>query len=392
MRSIVAKLRSRAWWNRKFILLSELVGRTILSHRKSGHENDQPRHIGLIVLHQIGDLALATPTITAIREMFPSAHLTIIAGRGPAQLITDNHWEADVVSFDALWQPVVQQMTRAPIADIPHSRTAFRELVRSLETDVLVAFQPDRIVNQLMIGAAPRTIGFSDAGGGFFLTNPIADQGHSPLHQIELDYLLAKELGRIYQIHPPALPPAHLSVKPNAAREIDQRLRAAAPTTKKIVILHPYPSAPKRAWIPERWHELASWLITQSITPIIIGGKSDSRHNWPSGTLDWTGQLNLTETLALLARASALVAVDSGPGHLATTVGTPVISVFSGTNDPKRWAPFGTLVTVLTPPPAAEWEGVPYEDRKLPTDSPINPYTEGITVQMVIDALRHNDI
>lgn len=48
---------------------------------------------------------------------------------------------------------------------------------------------------------------------------------------------------------------------------------------------------------------------------------------------------------ALMARASLTVANDTGPGHLAAAVGTPLISVL-GPTDPDHWAPWGPNVTV----------------------------------------------
>ena len=43
--------------------------------------------------------------------------------------------------------------------------------------------------------------------------------------------------------------------------------------------------------------------------------------------------------LATLQRATALVSPDSGPVHMATTVGTPVIGLYAATN-PERSGPY----------------------------------------------------
>ena len=47
----------------------------------------------------------------------------------------------------------------------------------------------------------------------------------------------------------------------------------------------------------------------------------------------------LPDMLALLARATALLAPDSGPAHMATMVGTPVIGLYAATN-PARSGPY----------------------------------------------------
>jgi heptosyltransferase-2 len=46
---------------------------------------------------------------------------------------------------------------------------------------------------------------------------------------------------------------------------------------------------------------------------------------------------------ALLQGSRLVVANDSGPGHLAAAVGTPLISVF-GVTEPEKTQPWGTQV------------------------------------------------
>ena len=51
------------------------------------------------------------------------------------------------------------------------------------------------------------------------------------------------------------------------------------------------------------------------------------------------GKDTLPELLALLARARVLLTPDSGPAHMATMVGTPVIGLYAATN-PARSGPY----------------------------------------------------
>ena len=47
----------------------------------------------------------------------------------------------------------------------------------------------------------------------------------------------------------------------------------------------------------------------------------------------------LPQLLALMARATALLSPDSGPAHMATMVGLPVIGLYAATN-PERSGPY----------------------------------------------------
>jgi heptosyltransferase I len=51
------------------------------------------------------------------------------------------------------------------------------------------------------------------------------------------------------------------------------------------------------------------------------------------------GKDTLPQLLALLGSATALLTPDSGPAHMATMVGTPVIGLYAATN-PERSGPY----------------------------------------------------
>jgi heptosyltransferase I len=55
--------------------------------------------------------------------------------------------------------------------------------------------------------------------------------------------------------------------------------------------------------------------------------------------INQVGKDTLPQLLALLSRARVLLAPDSGPVHMATMVGTPVIGLYAATN-PARSGPY----------------------------------------------------
>jgi heptosyltransferase I len=80
---------------------------------------------------------------------------------------------------------------------------------------------------------------------------------------------------------------------------------------------------------------------------ILTGGGSDveaeygkiiSRLAAPD-VINLIGQTSLKQLLALIAASDLLICPDSGPAHMATTVGTPVIGLYA-TSNPERSGPY----------------------------------------------------
>jgi ADP-heptose:LPS heptosyltransferase/glycosyltransferase involved in cell wall biosynthesis/SAM-dependent methyltransferase len=110
------------------------------------------------------------------------------------------------------------------------------------------------------------------------------------------------------------------------------------------VVLHP---GCKPNWPWKRWHGFAE-LAAALPNVAIVGTANDqanagtyfnSRHAWPAHARDYTGQLNLPDTAALIAQATALVSNDSGLMHVGVAVGTPTFGIFGITNPAREIIP-----------------------------------------------------
>lgn len=67
----------------------------------------------------------------------------------------------------------------------------------------------------------------------------------------------------------------------------------------------------------------------------------DAAAEWRGPVPNLCGELAPRETAAVLAHAVAFVGHDSGPMHLAASVGVPCTVVFSSRNRPREWFPWG---------------------------------------------------
>lgn len=116
--------------------------------------------------------------------------------------------------------------------------------------------------------------------------------------------------------------------------------------TKPFVALHPFATHPDKAWPMGYWLSLIPLIERQGLDWIILGKNPDHLHALDDPR-NLTGRTSLRETCALLAQAKALVTADSGPMHLATAVGTPVVALFGPTSKAWGFYPSGPFDTVL---------------------------------------------
>lgn len=125
------------------------------------------------------------------------------------------------------------------------------------------------------------------------------------------------------------------------------------------VVLHPGAGSGKKCWPAESFLGLAELLKDSGRQVQVILGEVE-RERWPREQIEAFARQaaviepkTLVELKDVLARASAFVGNDSGPGHLAAILGTPTVSIF-GPKDPARWRPLGPRVTTI----ADEWEQI----------------------------------
>lgn len=356
-----------------------------LARRRPG-SNATPKAITFIILHQIGDCILCLPTIRAISRLLPEAKINFIVGRPLKELINNEFPLSEVEVIDASWQRIIRQEVGRGAGGAVDQLTS---AITNQKADCLIIFHPDLRVNQAVGRLKVRSFGFANAGGGFYLTDPLAMPESD--HQVERNFTLAKAVARSYNLAEPTPEPPYLTVTASDRRIMLEKLRSANISPERLVLIHPFARFPTKAWNNKGWSEVINYLIRAGEQPLLIGAKQDrdSLFPTPAGLFDWRGKLNLIETAALASQACLFVGIDSGPGHLAAAVNCPVVSVFSSAHDPKRWAPYphNSPVVVLSRPPK-DRRKYPLETRELPPGTEGNPYTDQITVTMVLEAIK----
>ena len=96
-----------------------------------------------------------------------------------------------------------------------------------------------------------------------------------------------------------------------------------------------------RNWLPEHYARVADFASDKFGARVILtGGPTDLEKQYGEdisrlsqcAPVNMIGKTSLKQLLALLSRASVLLCPDSGPAHMATAAGTPVVGLYATSN------------------------------------------------------------
>jgi heptosyltransferase I len=115
----------------------------------------------------------------------------------------------------------------------------------------------------------------------------------------------------------------------------------------KYVVISPAASKAERNWTVHGYVEVAQHLIDNGYKVVLCGGpgpvdaaiSSEILKTPNIISLNLVAKTSLKQMLAVLAGAELVVAPDTGPAHMATTMGTPVVGLYAHSNY-RRTGPY----------------------------------------------------
>jgi len=343
----------------------------------------------LLRLERIGDLLMTHEAITHTRRLWPDATIDLAVG-----------------SWNAPLARLIPEVSRVDVIDVPWlaregTGLSWASLLshargwRANRYDLVVNFEPDIRSNFLAWqSGAPRRVGYWTGGGGALLTDALA---YDPAVHVATNAqrMLAHIDARA--AHLPA-EPARLALD-EASEAAATHTLAAVPETHRLVGLHVSGGRESKQWHLSRFADVGRQLAQEpDVTIVLTGGAGDrplvdavKSQLGSTPLVDTAGTLDLPGSAALLSRLTMLITGDTGPMHLAASVGTPVIALF-GPSDPRRYGPLATHQQVLR----VQLPCSPCGQVRLPPErcrGHVPDCMDGITVAAVVDAaqrwLRH---
>jgi len=289
-----------------------------------------PESICVVRLSAIGDTCHALAVIRSIQDAWPETRITWIIGKTEAGLMADIP-AIEFIIFD-------KGKGRAAYADV-------RAQLAGRRYDIALCMHASLRANLLYpLIPAPVRLGFDFRRAvdyQWLFTNQRIPAGRQE-HALEAMLGFARHIG---------VPQRKLrwDIPLSAAHQDFARRHLSG--GQPVMLISPCSSLRARNfrnWSAENYAAAANHARNKFDCKIILtGGNSDLEREYGAtiarlcerGLVNLVGQTSLKQLHALIAGSRVVLCPDSGPAHMATAAGTPVIGLYA-TSNPARTGPY----------------------------------------------------
>jgi heptosyltransferase II len=303
-----------------------------------------PRPLIVRLRNWVGDVVLGLPALRLLEQHGYSLHL-VARGKWAPSLLAGEGWPVHV-------QPAKLTEKVAHLRRVRAECKALDPRFDQRENTLLLPVSLSSALETRLAGL--RAVGFAKEGRTPLMARgvPVIHQGH----ELTRYFGLAAQFLRVEASAPAS---NLLKVQPQKA-EAAAALLAAQGLNGRFMMICPFaggrsanPGKPTKTW--PAFPAFTALAARELGLPLVVypgpGEHAQAREHYPGATM--LEGSDLAVYAALLQRAALVMANDTGPGHMAAALGTPVISVL-GPTTAERWAPWGPQVSVLQKPPAAD--------------------------------------
>ncbi len=300
-----------------------------------------PESLCILRLSAIGDVTHVLPIIATLQRHWPTTRLTWIIGAMEYQLVK-HLANVEFIVFDK------HQGLAAFLA--------LRQTLAGRQFDILLMMQVALRASLISLLIKARTrIGYDQARRRdlqqLFCNEHI--EGPPRVHVLDTFFQFLEKIG-ITERDMDWLVTAQAG-----DREFAQNLIGEQP----CVIINPCSSMRRnnwRNWLEERYAAIIDYLHELRVRVILTGGPDENEKSFAERIaglcqhepVNLVGKTTLTRLLALIEQSICLIAPDTGPAHIATVAGKPVIGLFASSN-PLRTGPYNNMETSVNRYPDA---------------------------------------
>ena len=289
---------------------------------------------------RIGDMVLSLPVFTSLKAAFPRSTICALTRNQTAELLAGRPDVDDVISF-------ASDTSRIPWGEF---KRLVPEIIKRKFDVAVILFSNFSVTALTAVAGIPVRVGPATKIAQALLTHRVRQRRskalrHETDHNLDLLNVLGAPHIRVAFITPPR-PPV---------------VRLARTDGKPLVGVHPGSGGSARNWPESRYVELVRELSAAACDVVVTGSSAErelvERVIRSSGGLaaPQIGGDKLMEFASVLSQLDVFVAGSTGPLHMASALGTPVVGIYCPifVCSPQRWGPIGPKDTALAPNVAA---------------------------------------
>lgn len=284
----------------------------------------------------IGDAAMSTPAIRAVRRNFPKARITALVSAAAREVLSGNACIDAFIKYPGRIN--LRYMYRLP---------GFLKELKAGSFDLVIALHsndPDAGPIAYLTKAQWR-VGPAESEFAFLFTNPVRMKAPGT-HFVD---------ARLKNLSALGIAPHGRHLDLFLDEEDLQEARAFLSDNnisgERLIALHPFGSKRNKWWPVAHIGTFSALAKAAGFTTVVLGGPKEAKEAevsaLPAGAVSAAGRLSLRGSAALISLSDAIVTTDSGLMHLAQALRTPTIALF-GPDDPEVSGPVNNESVVMT--------------------------------------------
>jgi lipopolysaccharide heptosyltransferase I len=304
-----------------------------------------PQRILIIKPSAIGDIVHALPVLNLVRRRWPAARISWLVTPVCSGLLEGHPLLDEVILFDRKRWGGMWKSPRL-FGEWRRFTGELRERRFDLVLDLQGLFRSGWLSWKT---GAPVRVGFANARefAPLFYSHRVPIETPEQ-HAIERYVKLARFIG--CEEGPVEFPFATTDADREHVRDLlsNSGLRTQDSGLARYAVLLPGTNWETKRWPTEKFAGMVAPLRERfGLVSVLAGGPdAGAMASRIPGAIDLTCKTTLKQLTALLERADLVVANDSGPMHIASALGRPLVTPFGPTN-PVRTGPFRRMDSVI---------------------------------------------
>ncbi|MFH1354977.1 MAG: lipopolysaccharide heptosyltransferase II, partial [Candidatus Omnitrophota bacterium] len=270
---------------------------------------------------RIGDVLLSTPVIKALRDRYPDAFIAIVVRPYTEDIVAGNPYLDQIIIYDKAGKE------RSWLGSY-----RFACNLRKKKFDLAIILHPTNRMHLIsFLAGIPRRVGYNRKLG-FLLTGGLKhDKQLGEKHESEYNFDLLRTLNIETQERNLFMP-----LREESEEWADELLEnEGIKKNHRLLAINPGASCPSKIWPSQRFAESANRLIEKyGFRVIVISGPREIRLadqvikeiDYP--VINLAGKTSISQLASIIKRCDLFISNDSGPVHIATALGVPVVSIF----------------------------------------------------------------